>query len=599
MRVCDLIADYIYREGVQDIFMVSGGGLMFLTDGLACNEKMNKICCHHEQGAAMAAVAYAKYKGMGCAFVTTGCGGTNAITGVLNAWQDHAPCIFISGQCKRKETLEYVGLPIRQVGVQEADIVAIVRSITKYAVMIYRKEDVLYHLEKAFYLAKSGRPGPVWLDIPMDVQSAEVDGVDFRHFDPSELKPQKEEISHGELAGLVRDLNCARRPVIIAGHGVRLAGATDELSEFVSRHGIPVVCSRLGTDVMPTEDDLNIGRIGNKGTRAANFALQNADLAISIGSRLSVSSTGQEYGHFAREAKVIAIDIDPYEHLKNTVHIEQMIQADAGDVLRKLLSAPVDGDYSKWAEKCLEWKRKYPVCLKEYYQDGTQGINMYVFVEELSKYFKDDSVVVTDAGSAVYVPAQGIKTFDKRQRYITSGAQAEMGFTLPATLGVCAAREGREVLGITGDGSLQMNLQELQTLAHHGFPVKLFVWNNDGYLSIRATQRKFFQGRFIGTDSTSGVSFPDLGKIADAYGIAFFRIATVADIGKLLPDILAFSGPVLCEVIIQRDQEVIPTVSSKKLEDGRLVSAPIEDMYPFLPREEFYENMIVEPVEDP
>lgn len=598
MRVCDLVANHIYNSGIEDVFMISGGGVMFLTDGLACNRKLNKICCHHEQAVAMAAVAYAKYKGIGCAYVTTGCGGTNAVTGVLHAWQDNVPCVFISGQCKRKETLGYINLPIRQVGVQEADIISIVSSITKYAVMVEHPEDILYHLEKALYLAKDGRPGPVWIDIPMDIQSAEIEEENLRHFAPKELKPLKKKIHPKEVEGLIHDLRHAKRPVIVAGHGVRLAGAVEEFSEFVHKHRIPVVCSRLGMDVMPTMDELNIGRIGNKGMRSANFALQNADLVIAIGSRLSVSSTGQEYEYFAREAKVIAIDIDKYEHLKNTVHIEQVIQADAKDVLQKMLLECTECNYNKWAEKCLEWKNLYPVCLKEYYEDDSQGINMYLFVEELSKFLKDDSVVVTDTGSAVFVPPQSLKTYDKRQRYITSGAQVEMGFALPAAIGVSVARNGQEVLGITGDGSLQMNIQELQTLVHHKFPVKLFVWNNDGYLSIRATQNKFFDGRFIGTDSASGVSFPDLEKIAGAYGIEYFRMNTIQDIETQFPVIMSKEGPLLCEVKIIHDQEVIPTVSSRKLEDGRLVSAPIEDMYPFLPREEFKSQMIVEPVEE-
>lgn len=257
MRVCDIVADYIYREHITDVFMVSGGGLMFLTDGLACSGRLNKVCCHHEQAAAMAAVAYAKYKGMGCAYVTTGCGGTNAVTGVLHAWQDHVPCIFISGQCKRKETLGYLNLPIRQVGVQEADIVSIVSPITKYAVMVERAEDILYHLEKAFYLARSGRPGPVWLDIPMDVQSAETEGIAMRLFDASQQQAVKTDMNDQELRGLIYDLSHAERPVMIAGHGIRLAGAVEEFQTFVHKCRIPVVCSRLGTDVMPAKDELN------------------------------------------------------------------------------------------------------------------------------------------------------------------------------------------------------------------------------------------------------------------------------------------------------------------------------------------------------
>lgn len=597
MRVCDWIADYIEKQGVEDIFMVSGGGLMFLTDGLACNNRLNKICCHHEQAVAMAAVGYAKYKGMGCGYVTTGCGGTNTMTGVLNAWQDNTPCLFISGQCKRKETLSYIGLPIRQVGVQEADIVTLVSPITKYAVMVERPEEIAYHMEKAFYLAKSGRPGPVWIDVPMDVQSAEIDDESLIHFDSSKEKEEKRDISIWELDNLIRDLKNAQRPVIIAGHGVRLSGAVKEFYELIHKYQIPVVCSRLGTDVLPTDDPLDIGRIGNKGTRAANFAVQNADFVLSIGSRLSVSSTGQQYEFFAREAKVVAVDIDPYEHRKDTIRIDQTIVADAGCVIRALLNSQFDGAiWDEWKNKCIYWKEKYPVCLKEYYDDS-EGINMYVFVEELSKAQKKDSAWVTDAGSAVYVPAQGIRTQTSEQRYITSGAQAEMGFTVPASVGVSVARGRGEVFAITGDGSFQMNIQELQTIVHNNLPVKIFVWNNDGYLSIRATQNKFFDGRFIGTDSTSGVSFPDLEKIADAYGIKYVKMSKIDQMQKQFGEILEYEGPVLCEVISIRDQAVAPSVSSVTREDGTLFSKPIEDMFPFLPRDEFQREMIVKPVD--
>lgn len=595
MRVCDYIADFISKQGVKDVFMVSGGGLMYLTDGLACNQNINVVCCHHEQAAAMASVAYAKYRGLGCAYVTTGCGGTNAVTGVLNAWQDNTPCLFISGQCKRKETLRNAGVPIRQIGVQEADIVKIVESITKYSVMVNDPLEIGYHLEKAAYLAKSGRPGPVWIDVPMDVQAAQVDVGNMRHFDMGELYQEKTKATDKEIQDIITDLEKAKRPVVLAGGGIRLAGAIDEFDAFIHKYRIPFVCSRMGTDVLPTMDVLNIGRIGNKGMRSANFALQNADYVLVLGSRLSVSSTGQEYEYFAREAKVTVVDIDKYEHTKNTVHIEQVIIADVKDVLSKL---PLDRemDFSGWAEICYSWKEKYPVCLQEYY-DSKDGINMYLFVEELSKVLKDDSVMIGDAGSAVYVPAQGIKTKFRSQRYITSGGQAEMGFSLPAAIGVSAARCAGEVLAITGDGSLQMNIQELQTLKYYQFPVKLFVWNNDGYLSIRATQRKFFDGRFIGTDSTSGVSFPDLEKISDAYGLRYVRISDISKIHEQLLEVLSYQEPVVCEVMCIRDQPVIPTVSSRQNTQGQMVSMPIEDMAPFLDREEFLANMIVKPVE--
>lgn len=596
MRVCDLIAKYIYDMGVKDVFMVSGGGLMYLTDGLACHKDLNVVCCHHEQAVAMAATAYAKYEGFGCGYVTTGCGGTNAITGVLNAWQDSTPCLFVSGQCKRKETVRNTELPLRQLGVQEADIVTIVSSITKYAEMVNRPEDILYHLEKAEYMARSGRPGPVWLDIPLDVQSAEVRLEKLRHFDKTEIyHKEKREITEEEVLYITKKLYLAQRPVIIAGQGVRLAGMTDRFRKFVHKYQIPVVCSRMGVDVMPTEDSLNIGRIGNKGTRAANFAVQNADFILALGSRLSVSSTGQEYGYFAREADVVVVDIDRYEHLKGTVKIDRVINGDLRELLQNDRIYLKDKHYADWAKQCLKWKNQYPVCLPAYY-DYQDGIDLYVFMNELSKCLKEDSVVVTDAGSAVYVPAQAIKTTKTRQRYITSGAQAEMGFTLPAAVGVCVAREKREVIGITGDGSLQMNIQELQTLVGYHLPVKLFVWNNDGYLSIRATQNKFFDGRFIGTDKTSGVTFPDLEKIADAYGIQYKRVADAGKLRDEIDEVLGIEAPVIIEVMCRREQEIIPTVSSKTDAAGRLVSAPIEDMYPFLPRDEFEKNMIIKPI---
>lgn len=597
MRVCDLIASYIQSQGIKDVFMVPGGGVMYLTDGLACNKELNKISCHHEQAAAMAAVAYAKYAGIGCAYFTTGCGGTNAITGVLNAWQDNVPCVFISGQCKIKETISYTGLPIRQVGVQEADIISLVKPITKYAVMAGSADSILYHLEKAFYIAKHGRRGPVWIDVPLDIQAARVDASNMKHFDKKEIKQEKTCISDWELKGLVSDIKNAVRPVIIAGHGIRIAGVAESFYRLVHKYKIPVVCSRMGLDVLPTTDKYNIGRIGNKGTRAANFAVQNADLVLALGSRLSVSSTGQQYEYFAREAKVIAVDIDKYEHMKNTVHVDQVIIADVRNVIDKLLSPGIElGNIDGWRQKCFLWKEKYPVCRDEYYDDS-EGINLYVFIEELSKYLEEDEVVVTDTGSALFIPSQGLKTSSLKQRYITSGAQAEMGFTLPAAIGVSVAKGRGKIIGITGDGSFQMNLQELQTMLYHNLPVKLFVLNNDGYLTIRTTQKKYFNERYIGTDNESGISFPDLSKIAYAYGIKYYRMERVKEMSSQFKEILESDRPVICEVMSIRNQEVIPSVSSVELQDGSLMSKPIEDMYPFLGREEFKKEMVIEPVQ--
>lgn len=595
MRVTDYIADYIYKLGVYDVFMLSGGGMMFLSDGLAKNIKLKKICNHHEQAAAMAAVSYAKYKGtIGVAYLTTGCGGTNAITGVLNGWQDNTPCLFISGQAKRKETVRNSGLKLRQFGVQEADIIPIVESITKYSVMINDPGKIAYHLDKAVFLACSGRPGPVWIDVPMDVSSALIDEKNLVRFsDREEKNDYKDEPTTNEIKIFKQALASSKRPIILAGQGVRLSKSIPLFRKFIEKTKIPVVVSRLGFDLLPSEHPLFVGCIGNKGTRAGNFAVQNADLVIAIGSRLSVSTTGHEYATFAREAKIIVVDIDPEEHKKNTVRIDFFINADAGKFLKKIQTIKLP-DTTEWIKKCQHWKENYPVCLPEYAKEK-RGINLYYFIEILSKKLKDDSVVVGDAGSAVYVPPQSLKLKDG-QRYITSGGQAEMGYTIPACIGISIARQKGEVIGITGDGSFQLNIQELQTIVHYDLPIKIFVWNNDGYLSIRATQTKFFEGRLMGADKTSGVSFPSLRKIANAYGIKYYKASRSNKLADVIQEVVNYPKAVICEVMCLRDQEIMPTVSAYTKEDGSLVSKPIEDMYPFLDRAEFIKEMLIKPL---
>lgn len=602
MRVADYLAEQVYREGVREVFLVSGGGMMFLSDGIACHPRLKYICNHHEQASAMAAVGYAKYTGgLGVAYVTTGCGGTNAMTGLLDAWQDSVPCLFISGQSKRKETVRNSGLALRQKGVQEADIISVVRPLTKYAEMVNDPPAIRYHLEKALHIARSGRPGPVWLDIPMDVQGAEISPAALKPFIIPAKALAARRPAAADLAYFWSALNKAERPVIVMGQGVRISGRLREFRRFIEKLSIPVVSSRLGIDSLPSGHPLYIGRIGNKGDRAGNFAVQNADLVISLGSRLSVSSTGHEYDKFAREARLLVVDIDPVEHSKATVKIDRFIYSDLKEFLPKIsagkgASRDRKAVFTPWARKCAEWRKLWPVCLPAYANERC-GINMYYFVETLSRMLKKDSVVVSDAGSAFYVVSQGLRV-NGAQRYVTSGGQADMGFSLPASIGVSAARGHGEVLGVTGDGSFQMNIQELQTLVHNRLPVKLFVWNNDGYLSIRATQNNFCDNRLIGTDSTSGVSFPSVEKIAKAYGIKYLKASTPGGLPSAIAKAMAHSGPVLCEVMCPRDQEVVPCSASARLPDGRMVSKPLEDMYPFLDRAEFHKQMIVKPVED-
>ena len=595
LRVADFIADYIYNLGVHDVFMVSGGGMMFLSDGIVCHPHLNAVCTHHEQAAAMAAVSYARLnENLGVVYVTTGCGGTNALTGLLGAWQDSTPCLFISGQSKRKETVRNSGLPLRQLGVQEADIISIVGSLTKYAVMVNDPMEIAFHLDKAVYLAKSGRPGPVWLDVPMDVQGAEIQPNMLKRYSPEvEVRQNKTTPTAGEIAQVATLLKASRRPVIVAGQGIRLSKSISQFKTFIEAFQIPFVVSRLGIDCLPSAHPLYIGRIGNKGDRAGNFAVQNADLVLAIGSRLSVSSTGHEYHAFAREAKIVVVDIDPIEHQKKTVRIDLFVESDVARFLEKLASVPERLDTHEWVRKCKEWKTKWPVCLSHYGQKGP--VNLYHFVNALSRQLKPDAVVVSDAGSSFYVCSQALQ-LKEGQRYITSGAQADMGYSLPATIGVSVARNKGGVIGVTGDGSLQMNIQELQTVVHYDLPIKLFVWNNAGYLSIRATQTKFFKGRLIGTDKTSGVSFPNLERIAHAYGIHYVRIADNLETDDRIREVLDYPRAVICEAMCDRNQEIIPSVASHKKPDGTMVSRPLEDMYPFLDREEFGREMIVPPI---
>ncbi|MFZ2968013.1 MAG: thiamine pyrophosphate-binding protein [Sulfuricurvum sp.] len=597
IRVADYIANFIYDSlKVKDIFLVTGGGAMFLNDSIALHGKINPILNHHEQASAMGAVAYSKYKNsFACAMVTSGCGGTNTVTGVLDAWQDNTPVFFLSGQVKKKETVYNTTLPLRQYGVQEGNIVAIVKSITKYSIMVNEPLEIAYHLEKAQYLAKSGRPGPVWIDVPLDVQGATIDVDHLKHFDSKELELNyKTDSTENEIASVIADLKEAKRPIILAGNGIRLSDSVEDFKNFCRLYNLPVTTSYLGIDLLNTSSKLFVGRLGIKGDRAGNFALQNADYILVLGSRLSVALTGFEYKLFAREAKVTVVDIDTNEHLKNTVKIDNFINADVKNFLTKMNSIiPVETD-NEWVNKCENWKKIWPVYLKKY--ESEENINKYTFIDYMCKYLNDDTTVVSDAGSAYYVTAQSLR-IEKNQRFITSGAQADMGFTLPASIGVAVASK-KDVVAITGDGSFQMNIQELQTIVQHQFPIKIFVWNNNGYLSIRTTQRKFFEGREMGTDTNSGISFPNLEKIANAYGIKYYIAKKVEDLHEVLSQVMKEKVPVICEIINPENQEIIPTVASMKKEDGSMVSKPIEDMYPFLDRDEFKTQMIISPLED-
>lgn len=600
IRVADYVATFISDTlHVKDVFMLTGAGIMHLTDGVACNPKLRAICVHHEQSASMALEAYARTnENMGIGYFTTGPGATNAITGLAGAWQDSVACMFISGQSKRVETSRAAGIPgLRQFGVQELDVVPIVSSITKYTVHLTDPKQVRYELEKAAWIAKSGRPGPVWIDIPMDVQAAKINSYELVGFTPDTIEVPK--ASDAEIKEIANWLSSATRPVIIAGRGIRLARAQKELAELATRYGIPVVTPYLGIDNLRHDLDVYIGKTGVKGDRPANFTMQNSDLVLAIGTSLHVSVIGYDYSQFARAARKVVVDIDQTSHQKKTIAIDRFLHSDAKDFLQRLIrtldASQFKGAPADWLKRCVEWKNKYPVNLPEY--ANTQGaINIYSFVDRLSELSEAGDAFISDAGSAFYAVSQGIRLTKDGQRYIPSSAMATMGYTLPAAMGVAAALGDKRVLAVTGDGSFQQNLQELAMVKHYRLPIKLFVLNNNGYLSIRASQKNYFERRFIGESPESGVPIPDTVKICEAYGIACERVSDLAQLDAVIKRALAYDGPYVVDVVTPPEQLIIPTVSSRVNADGSMSSRPLEDMFPFLEREEYVSNLLIDEV---
>jgi len=597
MRVADFVAKFILEElNVNHVFTLTGAGIMHLTDGLACNKKLKTICPHHEQTSSMALEAYSRAtENIGVGIFTTGPGSTNAITGLAGAWQDSVPCLFISGQVKKSESSSLSGVKnLRQFGVQELDIIPIVKSITKYAVTVTEPEKIRFELEKATHIAKSGRPGPVWIEIPMDIQSAQIDenlvGFNLKNNEIPSTDNEK-------IKKVLEIMKNSKRPVIISGQGVRISKSMKQLLEFVKLLNIPVVTPYLGIDTINHKEKFFIGKVGVKGERAANLAMQNSDLIISIGSSLHVSVIGYNYKQFARAAKKIIVDIDEISHKKRTIDIDLFIKSDAKDFLDKLLETcrnNIPNNYQEWLEKCNEWKKKYLTCLPEY-KDAKEKINSYYFINRVCENSKSGDIFVADAGGTFYAVSQGIELTKPNQRYIPSSAMATMGYSLPAAIGISIATNDR-VIAFTGDGSLQQNIQEFQTLVEYNLPVKLFVFNNDGYHSIRTSQTNYFEKRYVGESSKSGISFPDTIKVAEAYGLKAFRVSQSSDIDNVVKQVLEYDGPAICDVITIREQEIIPTVASKVNEDGSMSSRPLEDMYPFLDRSEYKNNLYVDEV---
>jgi len=593
IRVADYIAKRIAQAGVDTVFMITGGGAMHLDDAIGRCEGLRYVCDHHEQACALAAEGYARERGgLGVAVVTSGPGGTNTITGVLGQWHDSVPVLYVSGQVRRDTTVVSTGLPLRQLGDQEADIVAIVASITKYAVSVTRPERVRWELEKCLHLALSGRPGPVWLDVPVDVQGTLVDEDGLEPYGGDDDGRFDEALARAQAGELVARFEAAKRPVLLAGSGVRIGHAIPQFLRVAERLGAPLLTAWNAVDVLWEDHPLFVGRPGSIGDRAGNFALQNADLVVSVGCRLNVRQIGYEYKAFARAAFLAVVDIDDVELRKPTIAPQMPVHADAAFFLEALdaaLGSRPMADWSDWVAWCLERKSRYPVVLPEY--RGAEGpVNPYVFEDELSRQLDPGSIVVTANGAAVVVSNQALR-LPRGARLICSSGTASMGYDLPAAIGACVA-SGCPVICLAGDGSIQMNLQELQTIVHHQLPIKIFVFNNRGYLSMRQTQDNLFGGRYVGEGPESGVSLPDMLAIAGAFGIPARRVDRHDELAACIRETIAAEGPQLCDVIMDPHQPFAPKVAGMRLPDGRMVSNPLEDMHPLLDRAELAQNMI-------
>lgn len=589
MRVADYVFKYLADYGVKHVFLVTGGGAMHLNDALKKEKRIKYICNHHEQASAIAAEGYARTTGnLAVVSVTTGPGGTNALTGVIGQWLDSVPVLYISGQIKMETCIaSYPELNLRQLGDQEINIVDIVKPITKYAKMVTDPQSIKMELEKAIHLATSGRPGPVWLDIPINVQGALIDEKKLKS---KKIKDVPVAPGNKKIAEVVDELKKAKRPVVIAGHGIRIAGAKKEFLKLVKSTNIPVLTTFNGFDLMASDAGNFIGRIGTLGSRAGNFALQNADLAICLGTRNNIRQISYNWQSFASRAKKILVDIDSTELNKPTVKGDILVHSDAKIFLTKLLreipkNFRVD---KKWLEWCQAKKGKYPIVLEEYKKPSKIFVHPYHFMEELTKAMDGKAVMAAGNGTACVVLFQAGIVKDDQRIFWNSGCAA-MGYDLPAAIGAAVA-SGKDVICLAGDGSLQMNLQELQTVKHYKLPVKLFVLNNQGYHSIKETQTNYFNADFIGCNKESGVSFPDNKKLADLYGLKYFKIDSSFNMKPVIKKALSTRGAVLCEVVLGK-YTFSPKLSSRKEPDGRMVSSPLEDLFPFLPRDEFEENM--------
>ena len=601
-KVSDYIADFLVKNGITDMFSVVGGGAMHLNDSFGHHPGLHVTYNHHEQGSAIAAEAYARVTNkIAAVCVTSGPGATNAITGVLCGWMGSVPMLVFSGQVRVAVSVRSNNLGLRTMGEQEIDIEPIVSPICKYAKMVLNPEEIRYHLEKAFYLANNGRPGPCWLDMPLDVQGAIIETDTLVGYDPAEdaaLFPGA--VSEEVAQAVIARVRMAKRPVLYLGQGVRSSGGYETVLRMVEKLNIPVTTGMTSVDQIWSSHPLYAGRPGATGDRAGNFAIQNSDLLISVGSRLSFKQVGYNTQTWAREAYKIMVDIDAAELEKPHLGIDMKIWADAKAFAEAMCSA-IEEDvvvaHGDWHQRCSDWVKRYPV-VTQAQREQKKTANIYAFYEELSKQLGENEIIVTTSGSSRVVGRQAM-SIKPGQRVIVNHSTSPMGYCLAAAVGACVANEHKPIICCTGEGSFQMNIQELQTMAQNRLPVRIFVLNNEGYHSIRQSQSGFFgKDRLVGMGEESGdVSFPDFKKVADLYGFRYLEIHENSELPNVIGRVLQTKERCLCQVFLGKTQGTMPKASSRKLPNGQFVSAPLEDMAPFLSREELKENLIVQPLE--
>jgi len=590
-RVSDYIADFLVNHGINDIFTVTGGGAMYLNDSFGHHPKLHCTYNHHEQAAAMAAEAYARIDNrIAAVCVTTGPGATNAITGAVCGWMDSIPMLIISGQARYATTIYASGLNLRTRGVQEFDIIGSVSNMTKYCELVKEPTHIRYALEKALSLASTGRPGPCWLDIPLDVQGATIETDELVGYDPDY---EVSHVSDETVATIIEKIKNAERPVLFVGNGVRLAGAHDIFLQLVDKLNIPVTTGMSSVDAIASDHRLYVGRGGNTGDRAGNFAIQNSDLLLSLGSRLSFFQTGFNYQSWARAAYKIVNDIDDQELEKDSINADMKVCCDVKELIEKLINAiPEKLEEKKgWTAQCAKWKVEYPVVLEKHRNDSQP--NIYAFYDTMTRKLSKDDRLVISVGTSRVAGSQA-SYITEGMRLITNPSTAAMGYCLPAAIGVCTANSKKKTYLVTGEGSFQMNIQELQTIVHNKLPITIFLMNNQGYHSIRMTQRSFFGEPLVGVGPESNdLSFPDLSKLAPAYGLEYKRCERMEEMEDAIDWAIGQEGPCICEMMLSTSQVTEPKAASKRLADGSMVSAPLEDMAPFLPEDELKKNMYI------